>query len=69
MFLVVANKSRTFPSFSYSANEWVYRSWERAQPGSQLKLANGNILYHGSQAQFMNGGWPGGQEFSFYLGD
>ena len=42
MFSVVAVKSRTFSSLSYSANEQVCRSWEGAQPGSQTKLANGN---------------------------
>jgi len=45
MVLVVVKKSRTFFSFSYSANEQVCRSWERAQPARQPKLANGNIPY------------------------
>jgi len=40
--------------------------WEGAQPGSWTKLAKGNIPYHGHHAQFMHGGWPGGQEFSFF---
>jgi len=35
MFSVVAKKSRTFSSFSYSANEQACRSWEGAQPGRQ----------------------------------
>jgi len=35
MFSVAAVKSRTFSSFSYSANEQLCRSWEGAQPGSQ----------------------------------
>jgi len=34
MFSVVAKKSRTFFSFSCSADEQVRRSWEGAQPGS-----------------------------------
>ena len=34
MFLVVAMESRTFSSFSCSADEQVCRSWEGAQPGS-----------------------------------
>jgi len=59
MFSVVAKKSRTFFSFSYSANEQVYKSWEGAQPGSQDKLARGNIPYHRCHAQFINEGWPG----------
>jgi len=32
VILVVPMKSRTFSSFSYSANEQVCRSWEGAQP-------------------------------------
>ena len=43
MFLVAAMKSRISSSFSYSGNEQVCRSWEGAQPGSEPKLANGNI--------------------------
>jgi len=31
MVLVAAMKSRTFSSFSYSANKQVCRSWEEAQ--------------------------------------
>jgi len=31
----------------------VCRSWEGAQPGSEPKLANGNIPYHRCHAQFM----------------
>jgi len=46
MVLVAAKKSKTFFSFQYSANEQVCRSWERAHPGSQPKLAKGNIPYH-----------------------
>jgi len=69
VFLIVAEISRTFFCFSYSANKQVYRSWEGAQPGSQPKVANGNILYHRHHAQFMNGGWHGGRNplflFSF----
>jgi len=34
MFSVVTMKSRTFSSFSFSANEEACRSWEGAQPGS-----------------------------------
>jgi len=39
MFLVVAKKSRTFSSFSYSANEQVCRSWAGAQPCRQPSWA------------------------------
>ena len=27
------------------------------------KLDNGNIPYHKHHAQFMNGGWPGGESY------
>jgi len=64
IFLAVAGKSRTFSSFSYSANEQVCRSWEAAQPASQPKLASGIIPYHRRHAPFINGGWLGGQEFA-----
>ena len=47
MFSAVAVKSKTFSSFPCSANEQVCRSWEGAQPGTQPKLASGNIPYHG----------------------
>jgi len=53
MFLVAAEKSRTFSSLTYSANEQVCRSWEGAQPGSQPRLANGNIHRH--HALFIRG--------------
>jgi len=36
MFSVVAVKSRSISSFSYSAKEQVCRSWERAQTDSQV---------------------------------
>jgi len=65
MFLVVAKKSRTFFGFPYSANEQVCRSWEGARPGSQPKLARGNIPYHGRYAQFINGGWLEGRNSLF----
>jgi len=61
MFLAVAKKSKTFFSFPCLANKQVCRSWEGAQPGSQPKLADGNIPYHGRHAQFMNGGWLKGR--------
>jgi len=67
MFLVVAMKSRTFPSFSYSADEQGCRSWEGAQPGREPKVASGNIPYHGHFAQLRNGRWPGGQGVFFAL--
>jgi len=41
------------------------RSWEGAQPDNQTRLADGNIPYHRHYAQFMNGGWPAGQEYFF----
>jgi len=65
MFSVVAMKSRTFSSLPCSANEQMCRSWEGAQPGSQPKLANGNVPYHGHHAQFTNGGWLGGRSLAF----
>jgi len=65
VFSVAAMKSRTFFSFPYSASEQVCRSWEGVQPDSWLKLASGNIPYHGCPAQFMSGGWPGGRKWLF----
>jgi len=67
MFSVVAMKSRTFSSLPYSADEQLCRSWEGAEPGSQSKLASGNILHHGCHAQFMNEGWPGSRELFCFL--
>jgi len=67
MFLVVAKKSRTFSSLSYSAHEQVCRSWEGAQPGREPKLANGNTPYCRRYAQFVNGGWLGVGIFFFFL--
>jgi len=64
MYSVVAMKSRTFASLPYSANEQVCRSWEGAQPGSQPRLASGNIPYHRYHAQFMNGGRPSDRKLS-----
>jgi len=64
MFSVVAKKSMTFSSFSYSAHEQVCRSWEVAQPG-RAELVGGNIPYPGHHAQLMNGGWPGGRNLLF----
>ena len=46
-------------SFSDSANERVWRSWEGAQPGSSAKMASGNIPYHRRCAEHINGGWLG----------
>ena len=66
MFSLVV-KSRTFSSFSYSEDEQVCRSWDRAQPDRQPKLGNGNIPYHRRHAQFMNGGWLGGRKLSALL--
>jgi len=65
MFVVVAMPSRTFSSFSYSANQPVFKIWEGAQLGSWPKLATGNIPYHRHHAQFMNRGCPGGRNLSF----
>jgi len=67
MFSVVATKSRTFPSFSYPADEQVRRSWEGAQPGRQAELANGNIPYHKHHSQFINGGWLGSGSYWLFL--
>jgi len=61
MFSVAATKSRTFSSFPCSADEQVCRSWEGAQPGSQPKLASGNIPYNGHHARFTNRSWLGGR--------
>jgi len=66
IFSVVAVKSRT-SGFPYSANERVCRSWEWAEPGSEPKLASGNLPYHGRHALFTNGGWPGGRKLSGFL--
>jgi len=62
-FLVVAKKSRTFFSFSYSANEQVCGSWidiQARQTDIQArqisKLANGNIPYHKCHTQFTKRG-------------
>jgi len=60
-------KSRTFSSLSCSAKEQVCRSWEGAQPGSEPKLADGNIPYHRHHAQFINGGWPRGRNILFSM--
>jgi len=61
MFSVVAEKSGTFSSLPYSADEQVCRSWEGAQPGSQPNIATGNIPYHRHHVQFMNGVWLEGR--------
>jgi len=58
---------RTFYSFPYSAKAQLCRSWEVAESGSEPKLANGNIQYHGCHAQFMNGGLAMGQEISLFF--
>ena len=69
MFSVVAMKSRTFSSLPCSAPEQAYRSWEGAQPGSQPRLAEGDVPHQGCHDQFISGVWLGvGQEsfpFSF----
>jgi len=62
MFLVVAKKSRTFSGFPYSGNEQVCRSWEGSSPGSEPKLANGNIPSHRHHAQHINGCWQAGRK-------
>ena len=54
-----------FSRLPYSANEQVCRSWERAQPGSQPKMAGGNIPHRRCHAQFTDGGWPGGRNLLF----
>jgi len=64
MVLVVAKKSTTFSSFSYTANESVCRSWEGAQPGSEPKLAKGNIPWMSCPVYAW--GLAGGQETSFF---
>ena len=53
-------------SFSCSADEQVCQSWEGAEPGSQPKLARGNIPCHGHHAQFTSGGWLGGRNSVFF---
>jgi len=65
MVSAVARKSRTFSSLPCSATEQVCRSWEGAQPGSQLKVPNGNITCHRHHAHFINGGWTGGRDLLF----
>jgi len=64
MFSVLSRKSRTFFSFPCLAKEQVCRSWEGAQPGSQPKLASGNIPYCRHHAQYTNGGWLGVRNWS-----
>ena len=64
MFSVVAKKSRTFSSFSYSADEQMCRTQEGAQPGSQPRLVSGSTPYHGYRANFRNRGWLGCRSLS-----
>jgi len=59
MFLVIAKKSMSFSVFQCLTNEQVYKRWEGAEPGSEPKLANGNIPCHGHLVQFINEGWRG----------
>jgi len=55
MFSVVAVRSRILSSFSCSADEQGYGSWEGAQPDR-------NIPCHKWHARFMNGvGWGAGK--------
>ena len=66
MFSTVTRKSKTFFSFSCSANEQVCRSWEGARPGSQPEVATGNTPCHRQHAQFTDGGWPGGEGYGLF---
>jgi len=67
IFSVVAVKSRTTSSFSYSAIEQVFVSWEGAQLDSWPELANGNIPCHRHHAEFTYGAWLGGRNLSALL--
>jgi len=67
ILLLVAKKSRTFSSFSYSANEQVCRSWKGAQPDSQPKMVNGNIPYHRCHAKFINRVGQGAGSLFFFF--
>jgi len=64
----VAKKSRAFSSLPYSADKKVCRSWEGAEPGSQPKLASGNIPYHGCHALVYKGELARGQPVFVYKG-
>jgi len=66
MFSVVAKKSRTLSSLPCSANEQVCRRCEGERPGSQPKLASGNIPHHRRCAQCMNGGWPRSRDLPLF---
>jgi len=44
----------------------VCRRWEEAQPGSQPKVANRNVPYHGRHAQFINGDLLDGRKLLFF---
>jgi len=66
MFSVVAMTSKTFSTFSYSANEQVCRSWEGAQPASQPSwpvemLCTTDIIL----SLQMGVGWGGCRNLSF----
>jgi len=67
--LAVAMKSRSFSSFSCSANELMCRSWEGAQPGIWPKLASGNIPYHGHHAQLTARSSPGGRRLFLFFSE
>ena len=45
------------------------RSWEGTEPGSQSKLASGNIPYHRRHTQFMNGFGQGAGTFFCEFGE
>jgi len=61
MFSVVAMKSRTSSSFSYSANEQVCRRWEGAQPERQPSWPV-EIFYTTDVMLSLWGGLAAGQE-------
>ena len=64
LFIVVAMKSRTFSSFSYSANEWVCSRWEAAQPGSwPIKMFHAIDV----MLSLWTGVGPGGRNLLFSL--
>ena len=64
--LVVAKKSRTCSSLPYSADEWVCRSWQGAEPDGEAKLANGKSLHHRCHAQVAKAGFAGGRNPFFF---
>ena len=62
MFLIVAEKSRTFSHLPYSASEQACRSWEGAQPGKQARAGQWKCSTPWSWRLGCEWGLAGGQE-------